>query len=111
MERLRSERGNFLGGYADLNASRLSRNATNESELLKDHDHAMDRRGRDSEVSLHIGLGRRPAVEQHVGVDEGEVLALLVGEPRLGMDGQENVPGSMVPDHHERTIPHHVDVG
>jgi hypothetical protein len=45
MDRLGSKRRDFLGGDADLDASRLARNATNESELLEDHDHAMDRRG------------------------------------------------------------------
>jgi hypothetical protein len=93
MDRLGLERRDFLGGYAHLDASRLPWNATNQSESLELDDHAMDRRGRDSEVRLHIGFGRRPAVEQHVSVDEGEVLALLVGESRLGLeDGQENVP-------------------
>jgi hypothetical protein len=94
MDRLRSERRDFLGGYAHLNASRLPWNATNESEPFELHDHAMDRRGRDSEERLHVGLGWRSAVEQHVGVDEGEVLTLLVGERRLGFDGHEDVPMS-----------------
>jgi hypothetical protein len=111
MDRLGSKRGDFLSGNADLDASRLPRNATNETELFKDDDHSMDRRGRDSEVRLHVGFGWRPAVEQHVSVDEGEVLALLIREARLGMDGHGDVPRSMVPDHHERTVPHHVDVG
>jgi hypothetical protein len=63
MDRLGSKRRDFLGGDADLDASRLARNATNESELLEDHDHAMDRWRRDSEVRLHVGLGWRPAVD------------------------------------------------
>src|SRR4051812_15478874 len=44
----------------------------------------MDRRGADAEVALQVGLGRRPAMDPRVGVDEGQVLALLVGESGPG---------------------------
>ena len=43
----------------------------------------MDRRRGDAEVALHVGFGRRPAVQARIGVDEGQVLALLVGEAVL----------------------------
>src|ERR1700759_707697 len=33
-----------------------------------------------SEIALHVGLGRRPAIDARIGIDEGEVLALLFGE-------------------------------
>ena len=34
----------------------------------------------DAEEALEVGLGGRLTVEQDVGVDEGQVLALLLGE-------------------------------
>ena len=44
----------------------------------------MDGRGCDGEEALHVAFGWRSTVEQCVGPDEGEILALLVGESRLG---------------------------
>ena len=35
------------------------------------------------EVTLDVGLGRRPAVDPDVGIDEGQVLTLRVGEAGL----------------------------
>ena len=40
--------------------------------------------GVDTEEPLEVRLGRRLTVEQDVGVDEGQVLALLLGEARGG---------------------------
>lgn len=40
----------------------------------------MNRGGRDSEEGFHIGFGWGTAVDQRVVMDEGEVLALFVGE-------------------------------
>ena len=34
----------------------------------------------DGEEALHIGFGRRPADDERIGVDEGQVLALFIGE-------------------------------
>jgi hypothetical protein len=113
MDRLRQEPRNFVVGYAQLDASRLAWSATNQPELLKFHDHPMDGRRCDSEEGLHVGLGWRSPVEQSVGVDEGEVLPLLLREPRLGLeDRQEDVPmiDGSEGSHHEHTVPHHADV-
>src|SRR5882762_11674475 len=93
MDRLRLEARDFLVGYAQLDTSRLAWSTTNQSELLKLHDHTMDGRRSDSEKGLHVGFGWRPAIDQSVVVDKGEVLPLLFGEPRLGLeDRQEDVP-------------------
>lgn len=55
----------------------------------------MDRGRRDAEECLHVGLGWRAAVEQNVGADEGQILALLFGERGVGdFDRQEGVPVS-----------------
>ena len=42
---------------------------------------------RDPEVALHVGFGGRLFVDGRVGVNEGEILALLFGEarPRKGV--------------------------
>jgi hypothetical protein len=44
----------------------------------------MDGRRGDAEEALHVAFGGRSTVEQAIGPDEGEVLALLFGEPRSG---------------------------
>ena len=43
-------------------------------------DHLMNRGWADAEVTLHVGLGRRLSEHARVGVDEGQILALLFGE-------------------------------
>ena len=43
----------------------------------------MDRGGGDAEVPAHVGLGRGAFEDPAVGVNEGEVLALKLGEARL----------------------------
>lgn len=48
-----------------------------------DH-HVVDARRSDLEMSLHIGFGRWASVDLGIGPDEGEVLALLVGEAGRG---------------------------
>ncbi len=42
----------------------------------------MDGRRRDSEESLHVGFRGRAAIQERVGMDEGEILALFFGEVR-----------------------------
>ena len=40
----------------------------------------MNRRGADAEVALHVGFGRGLAEHAGIDVDEGQLLALLLGE-------------------------------
>jgi hypothetical protein len=40
----------------------------------------MNRGWADAEVALHVGLGRRSSEHARIGVDEGQILALLFGE-------------------------------
>jgi len=35
------------------------------------------------EVALQVGFGRRPSEHQRIGVDEGQILTLLVAEAAL----------------------------
>jgi hypothetical protein len=56
----------------------------NQSASFQFHDHAMNGRGGDAEVALHVGLGGRSTVQQDVRMNEREILALLVRETGLG---------------------------
>ena len=51
----------------------------NESFILQMGQHTVDGGGRDPEVTLQIGVCGRSAVDFGVVVDEGEILALLIG--------------------------------
>ena len=51
-----------------------------EAGALESEHHVMDRRRGDAEVALHIGFGRGLAEDAGIDVDEGQVLALLLGE-------------------------------
>jgi transposase len=50
-------------------------------------DHLMDGRGADAEMALEVGFGRRASEHVRIGVDEGQVLALLVGKALVGRAG------------------------
>jgi hypothetical protein len=48
------------------------------------HYHLVNGRRADAKVLLHVGFGRRPAVQARVEVDEGQILALLGREGFCG---------------------------
>jgi len=52
----------------------------NEAISFERHDHLVDRRRANSKVVLHVGLGGWASEHVRIGVDEGQVLALLFGE-------------------------------
>ena len=54
--------------------------ASDQAISFERDDHLMDRRWADAEVALHVGFGGRAAEHARVGVDEGQILALLFGE-------------------------------
>ena len=54
----------------------------NEPQALEFDDHAVDRRRRHPEEELHVSFGGGTPIEFDVGVDEGEILALLAREWR-----------------------------
>jgi hypothetical protein len=58
----------------------LSRNPTDQAAPLDRDDHVVDRRRRDLKEPLEVCFGRGLSVQQRVGVDEGQVLALFRGE-------------------------------
>jgi hypothetical protein len=55
-----------------------TRCAPNEAPALELQNHLVYRGWRDSKKRLHISLSGRSSIESCVGVDEGEVLALLL---------------------------------
>ena len=63
-----------------MDASRDTGLALNEAISFEGDDHLVHRGRADLKVALDIGLGWRATEHVRVGVDEGQVLALLVGE-------------------------------
>ena len=71
----------------DDDASGDFRRSLDEPGVLETEHHPMDRRRGDAEVALHVGFGRGLAKEDtRIDVDEGQVVALLLGEA-LGVWG------------------------
>jgi len=60
--------------------SSLSRNSLNEAVGFQGEDHLVYGRWAHAKVSLHVGLGGRPAADPAVVVNEGEILPLFVCE-------------------------------
>ena len=54
--------------------------ASDQAGFLEGDDHLMDGGWADAEVALHIGFGGRSSEDARIGVDEGQILALLFGE-------------------------------
>ena len=75
-----SQDGKLFWGHEEFDAACLSRRSPDESELFELKHHVMDGGWCDPEMAPHVGLGGRLAVQAFVGVDEGQILALLVGE-------------------------------
>jgi len=65
----------------EFDASGDTRLASDQAVSLEGDNHLVNRRWADLEVALHVGFGWGAAEHARVGVDEGEVLALLFGEP------------------------------
>jgi hypothetical protein len=54
--------------------------AANEACTFESKDHLVDRRRGHAEVALHLPFGGRATMHARIGVDEGQILALLGGE-------------------------------
>ena len=65
----------------------MARHASDESALLKFDHHPVNAGRSDLEVSLHVCLGGRAAVQEHIGMDEGKILALLLRKSRWQRGG------------------------
>ncbi len=64
----------------DVDASWDARLSVDEAVAFEAEDNLMDRRGTDAEVTLHVGFGRRLMEHAGIDVDEGQIVALLLGE-------------------------------
>ena len=69
-----------MRGNENLDASGDAGLTADEAISLEGDDHLVDRGRADLKVALHIGLGGRASEHMRVGVNEGQVVALLVGE-------------------------------
>ena len=56
------------------------RGSADEAGAFEDEHHLMHAGRRDLEVPLHVGFRGRQAEDTAIGVDEGQVLTLFVGE-------------------------------
>src|SRR3979490_66226 len=61
----------------NLDAARHARLAANETCAFEVEDHLVDGGRGYTEVALHLALSGRASMHARVGVDEGQVLALL----------------------------------
>jgi hypothetical protein len=74
------EHGKVLRIDEKVDASGAAGLAADEAGAFQGEDHLVDGRRRDAEVPLHVGFGRGPAEDAAIGMDEGQILALLFGE-------------------------------
>jgi hypothetical protein len=58
----------------------MLRATADEAISFERHDHLMDRGRADLKVALHVGFGGRTPEHVRVSIDEGQILALLLGE-------------------------------
>ena len=55
---------------------------SDEAVSFEGDDHLVDRRRTDAEVALDVGFGGWTSEHVGVGMDEGQVMTLLLGEAR-----------------------------
>ena len=67
----------------EFNTSGDVRRSGDEAEAFEGQHHLMDGRGADGEEALHVRFGGRAAHHHRIGMDEGQILALFVGEALL----------------------------
>ena len=66
----------MVAARLDCDGVDCARHARGQPGFPKREQHQVDSRRDDTEVSLHVGLGRRTAVVRCVGVNDGEMLAM-----------------------------------
>jgi hypothetical protein len=63
--------------HEQLDAAGGSPLTSDEPRAFERQHHLVNRRGTDAKILLHVGFGRRPAVQARLQVDEREILTLL----------------------------------
>src|SRR5215207_3890089 len=69
-----------FGVYQHFDASGEAGLSPDQPGALEGEHHLVSGRRAHAEVTLHVGLGRRTAVDTRVGVEEGQIRTLLVGQ-------------------------------
>ena len=64
-----------------LDASGEPRLTADKAGAFEGENHLVNRGWADAEMTLHVGFGRSGPEHVRVRVDEGQILALLFGEP------------------------------
>lgn len=60
-----------------LDAAGDPRLPSDETRTFEGQDHLVNRRWADAKVLLHVGFGRRPAVQARIQMNERQILTLL----------------------------------
>ena len=74
--------GKFSGGQENLDASGHAGLTPNEAVSFEGDDHLVNRRRADAEMSLDVFFCGRLPEHVRIGMDESEVVALLLGQAR-----------------------------
>ncbi len=80
----------MLGINEDFDAAGSPRLSSDESGTFERQHHLVNRGRADTKILLHVGFGRRSAVQARVEVDKRQILALL---------GREGFCGANQTDH------------
>ena len=72
--------GKFSGSNEEFDASGDAGLAADQAGSFEGEDHLVDRGWADAEMALHVGFGGWASEHVRIGVDEGQILALLFGE-------------------------------
>lgn len=78
-----SEDRQGFGANQQLDTSRDARLALDEAQVCEGEHHLMDRRRADAEVALQVCFGGWTTEHLSISMNEGQVLALLLGETWL----------------------------
>ena len=111
----------FNGGLGDprldqnLDAARDARGPPDEAGAFEGEHHLMHAGWRDLEVPLHVGFRGRLAEDTAVGVDEGQVLTLFVGERGAGTRAKQLIHslirlGFAIREENRMNIRYHVEL-
>ena len=74
--------GKFSGGNRISDASGDAGLMSDEAVPFEGDNHLVDSRRADAEMALDVGFGGRLSEHVRIGMDESEVVALLLGETR-----------------------------
>jgi hypothetical protein len=80
----RAQEGQAFGLDQHFDAAGQARLPADQAHPFQHQHHLVNGRRAHSKVALHVGLSGWAAMHPRIGIDEGQVLALPVGEAVLG---------------------------